>query len=139
MTLPRRSRLDVTYLKGSKVNLNNLDNFMHSVVNETDFRREVLEASRPVLVHFWTPWCGLCKLISPMLETMQQNHHQAIKLVSINADDNFKLANNYRLKNVPTIILFKDGEAVEKFDNIKSRDRLMMALEKIMDSTLSIP
>ncbi len=110
---------------------------MPSVVNETNFKQEVLDSDL-VLVHFWTPWCGLCKLINPMLETMQENHNEVIKLVSINADDNLKLANTYRLKNVPTILLFKNGKPIEKLDNFNSRDRLKTALEKIMNSTLSV-
>lgn len=111
---------------------------MPFVVNETTFQREVLEASDLVLVHFWTPWCGLCKLISPMLETVKENHAKAVKLVSINADDNLKLANIYRLKNVPTIILFQDGKLLEKLDNFQNRDRLKAAIEKIIDNTLSM-
>ena len=111
---------------------------MRSIVNETNFQREVLEASRPVLVHFWTPWCGLCRLISPMLETMQGDGDKLIKLVSINADENFKLANFYRLKNLPTIMLFNNGELLEKLDNFNSRDRLRIALNRIMNSSLSL-
>ncbi|MCC0176881.1 thioredoxin fold domain-containing protein [Waterburya agarophytonicola K14] len=111
---------------------------MSSVVNENNFKPEVLQASLPVLVHFWTPWCGLCRLISPMLETMQGKSEKQIKVVSINADENFKLANAYRLKNLPTIMLFKDGELVEKLDNFNSRDRLEMALKRLMNKNLSL-
>ena len=110
---------------------------MPSVVNQTNFQREVLEASQPVLVHFWTPWCGLCKLVAPMLENMQGHSNERIKLVSINADENFKLANTYRLRNLPTILLFNNGELIEKLDNLNSRDRLQLALEKIMNNYLS--
>lgn len=110
---------------------------MSSIVNETSFQREVLEPSNLVLVHFWTPWCGLCKLINPMLETMRENQNQEIKLVSVNADDNLKLVSFYRLQNVPTIMLFKNGELLEKLDNFNSRDRLKITLERIMGGSLS--
>ncbi len=111
---------------------------MPSVVNETNFQQEVLEASRPVLVHFWTPWCGLCKLIKPMLETIQGDRDRVVKLVAINADENFKLANFYRLKSLPTIMLFDNGELIEKLDGFNSRDRLRIALERLMNNTLSL-
>ena len=111
---------------------------MPFVVNQANFKSEVIESSCPVIVHFWTPWCGLCKLISPILEAMQEENDGQIKLVSINADENFKLANTYRLRNLPTILLFNHGELIEKLDGINSRDRLRVALENVMSKTLSI-
>ena len=111
-------------------------------VNQSDFQQEVLESPLPVLVHFWSPWCGLCRLIEPMLETMQKDENRGIneqiKLVSINADENFKLTHFYNLRNLPTIMLFEQGTLVEKLDNFNSRDRLRTALEQLMQNNLSL-
>jgi thioredoxin 1 len=108
---------------------------MPSVVNKINFQREVLEAPCPVIVHFWTPWCGLCRLISPMLETIQADSNQLIKLVAINADENLKLANTYNLRNLPTVILFNNGELLEKLDNFNSRDNhFRLELETAMNN-----
>jgi thioredoxin 1 len=106
---------------------------MPSVVNKINFQREVLESRCPVIVDFWTPWCGLCRLISPMLETIQADSEQLIKIVAINADENFKLANTYNLRNLPTIMLFNNGELLEKSDNFNSRDCLRLALERVIN------
>lgn len=108
---------------------------MVSVVNETNFQREVLNASQPVLVHFWTPWCKLCKLINPTLEMFQQETSKSIKLVSINADENFKLTNYYRLRNLPTIMLFSEGRLIKKLDSFDSRERLKVALKELITNT----
>ena len=111
---------------------------MPFVVDRANFKNEVIESSCPVIVHFWTPWCGLCKLISPMLEAIQVENNEQIKVVSINADENFSLANTYRLRNLPTILLFNNGELIEKLDGFNNRDRLRVALENVMSKTLFI-
>lgn len=111
---------------------------MAFAVNETTFQREVLEASQPVLVHFWTPWCGLCRLINPTLEILQEDIDESIKVVSINADENFKLTNYYRLRNLPTIMLFHEGKLIKKLDNLDSRDTLKEALSGLISNSLSL-
>lgn len=109
---------------------------MISVVNEANFQPEVIEADQPVLVHFWTPWCGLCRLIEPIFKKLAIENNDSIKLVSINADENLKLANYYRLRNLPTIILFHNGKPIQKIDNLDNRDQLQTALSKLMQNTL---
>ncbi|MBD1841350.1 redoxin domain-containing protein [Coleofasciculus sp. FACHB-64] len=105
-------------------------------VNERTFTQEVLESSTPVLVHFWAPWCGLCRLINPLLTRVQSEWGEQVKLVGINADQNLKLANTYRLQTLPTIVLIENGKVVHRIDSFQGRDDLRMALEKIMVSYL---
>ncbi|AFZ33734.1 Thioredoxin domain-containing protein [Stanieria cyanosphaera PCC 7437] len=103
-------------------------------VNEQSFNQEVLKSSQPVLVHFWAPWCGLCRMIEPLLIQWQAEFSEPIKLVSINADENFKLANSYRLKNLPTIMLFERGNLLTKVDNFQNREGLKQTLTKIVSN-----
>lgn len=105
-------------------------------VSERTFTQEVLESPTLVMVHFWAPWCGLCRLINPLLMRFQSEWGDQVKLVSINADQNLKLASSYRLKTLPTIILFEGGKVVHRIEGFHGRDELRRALEKLMVSTL---
>jgi len=111
---------------------------MISVVNEANFQLEVIEADQPVMVHFWTPWCGLCRLIEPIFKQLATKDDSSVKLVAINADKNFKIANHYRIHNLPTIILFHHGKPIYKLDNFDDRDRLKTALEQLMHHSHSL-
>lgn len=97
-------------------------------VNEQSFSKLVLESSRPVLVHFWAPWCGLCRLIQPTLVSWQSECQGEIQLVGVNADENFKLANTFRLRNLPTLILFDRGTVIHRLEEIHSREELQQTL-----------
>jgi thioredoxin 1 len=97
-------------------------------VNEKSFSKLVLESYSPVLVHFWAPWCGLCRLIQPTLFSWQNECQGAIQLVGVNADENFQLANSFRLRSLPTLILFDQGVPVHRLEEIHSREELQQTL-----------
>ncbi|MFN5873484.1 MAG: thioredoxin family protein [Aphanizomenon sp.] len=101
------------------------------LVNETTFTKEVLESSVPVLVNFEAPWCGLCRIIHPLLSQFQTQCGNELKLVGVNADQNFKLSNTYRLKSLPTLLLIEKGVVKQKLEGFRSRDDLRSALEEI--------
>jgi thioredoxin 1 len=102
---------------------------MQLSVNESNFSKEVLESSIPVLINFWAPWCGLCRLMNPMLNQLQAEWGGQIKLVTINADENFKLANSYRLTTLPTLLLVEGDNVLYRFDHFATRDDIRNASE----------
>jgi thioredoxin 1 len=114
-------------------------------VSERTFTQEVLESPIPVLVNFEAPWCGLCRVIHPLLLQFQAQCGEEIKLVGVNADQNFKLSNTYRLKSLPTLLLIDKGMIRQRLEGFRSRDDLRLALEEIKLScinnhqTLAIP
>lgn len=83
-------------------------------VNESNFNEEVIEAGKPVLVDFWAPWCGYCKKLTPVIDELADEISEKAKVVKINVDENRALAQKYGVMSLPTMLLFKDGQPVEK-------------------------
>lgn len=101
---------------------------MALAVDEKTFSQEVLKSPIPVLVNFGAPWCGLCRMTTPLLNRLQSDFAGKVKLVDINADDNIKLATTYRLTSLPTILLFDEGQVVRRLEEFRSRDELRTAI-----------
>jgi thioredoxin 1 len=100
-------------------------------VSERTFTQEVLESPIPVLVNFEAPWCGLCRIIQPLLLQFQIQCEDEIKLVGVNADQNFKLSNTYKLKSLPTLLLIENGVVRQRLEGFRGREDLRLALEEI--------
>ncbi|AVH67665.1 thiol reductase thioredoxin [Nostoc sp. 'Peltigera membranacea cyanobiont' 213] len=108
-------------------------------VSEQTFTQEVLESPIPVLVNFEAPWCGLCRIIHPLLLQFQAQCGDEIKLVGVNADQNFKLSTTYRLKSLPTLLLIENGTVRHRLEGFRGREDLRLALEDIKVSYSSYP
>ena len=97
-------------------------------LNGNNFDTEVLKSDSPVLVDFWAPWCGPCKLIGPIIEELAGEFDGKAKIGKVNVDNNQDLAAKYGIKGIPTVMLIKGGEVVESFVGLKSKEDLAAAL-----------
>lgn len=103
-------------------------------VNDQTFNQVVLGSPGIVLVNFWAPWCGLCKMISPLLNHFQNEWEGCIQLIDVNADENLRLANQYRLTTLPTLLFFENGELCQRLDSFRGKEDLRLALDGFMRS-----
>ena len=97
-------------------------------VTDTSFQSEVLESEGPVLVDFWAPWCGPCRVVHPILEEIQAERED-LRIVSINVDDNQQTAAKYEILSIPTLLLFRDGEIAKRVIGALPKKRLEAELE----------
>jgi thioredoxin 1 len=98
-------------------------------VSETTFEQEVLESDQPVLVDFWAPWCGPCKMLAPTVDQLASEYAGKLKVVKLNTDDNPGIAGKYQILSIPTLMLFKDGKPVEQVVGVQPKNALVSRLE----------
>jgi thioredoxin 1 len=107
---------------------------MQQAVEENNFTEVVLNRScdQPILVNFGTSWCGLCKILEPLINRAIPSWHGRLEVVDIDADENMRLANAYKIQNLPTLLVFVDGKVVQRFDRFRNREELQRSLDEIL-------
>ena len=101
-------------------------------VTDANFDEEVLKAETPVLVDFWAPWCGPCRMVAPVVEQLAEEYDGRVKFLKLNTDDNVNTAAKYGIRSIPTLLMFKGGEPVDQIIGFRPKGDLKKTVDKAL-------
>lgn len=98
-------------------------------ITDTEYQREVIESETPVLVDFWAPWCGPCRIVGPVLAEIADEQASKVKVVKVNVDENQQYAGQLGVFNIPTMVLYKGGQPVDKIVGALPKQQILERLQ----------
>lgn len=101
-------------------------------VTDATFKQEVLDSELPVLVDFWAPWCGPCRMVAPIVDEISSQYEGQVKVVKVNTDENPTVASQYGIRSIPTLMIFKGGQRVDMVVGAVPKTTLSTTLEKYL-------
>jgi thioredoxin 1 len=101
-------------------------------VTDSTFKQEVLDSEVPVLVDFWAPWCGPCRMVAPVVDEISAQYEGQLKVVKVNTDENPNVASQYGIRSIPTLMIFKGGQKVDMVVGAVPKTTLANTLEKYL-------
>ncbi len=102
-------------------------------VSDGEFREKVLDSSAPVVVDFWAPWCGPCRMVAPILDELAKEYDDKIVIVKINTDENPQLAMKYGIQSIPTMLFVKDGAIFDRIIGAHPKPSIQQRVEAMLN------